>query len=239
MDIMMDSGNNFLITTVKGDVTGDGVPDTVYLTGYKEKPADIFIRNITLVIEDGKTGRLTPITFKNNAGYNPRIFLGDFTKDNVLDILISIDSGGSGGFGFYYIFSAKNGEVRKIFDNDEFNQTYRYDVIFRDNCQVAVYSQFFKKTYLIDVSYKKDFYMEQGVYDRACKLLKPVTGFVPGLNNLYPLETTEKGSYNLLAVQRVIGLFGADTLGYIETTLEWNGRTFVPIAERISTPSEF
>jgi len=223
--------DNYIIMTLQADVSGDGVIDTIYLTGYKEKPEDIFIRNITIIIEDGKTNAKTPVSFTNNAGYNPRIFLGDFTKDAVPDILLSIDSGGSGGFGFYYIYSYKNSTVKKLFDSDEFNKEYKYVVTFKDGCKVAVYSIFFNKTCIIDVSYKKDFYEEQGIYNRSCKLLRPTEGFVPGLNNLYPLKSREKEYYNLLVLQRIIGLFGADTLGYLETVLEWDGNKFIPISE--------
>ena len=227
--------NNAIIMTEKADLNGDGVMDTIYLTGYKENPNDIFIRNITVVIEDGKTKRITSFTFENNAGYNSRLFLGDFTGDNIPEIFISIDSGGSGGFGFYYLYSFKNSVVSKLFDNEEFNNTYKYEVVFRENCIVAIYSEYFRKTYYLDVSARKEFYQEQGVYNANCRLLKPVRGFVPGLNNLYPLESGISGRYNLLAVQRIIGLFGADTLGYIETTLAWDGSMFRAVSESVTT----
>lgn len=224
-----------VITTIQADVTGDGVLDNISLTGEKDKDSDIFIKNITLVIEDGRTKRTEKITFANNAGYNPRLFIGDFTCDGVPEILISIDSGGSGGFGFYYIYSYKNNVVKKLFDAEEFNQLFKYDVVFREGCRVSVYSEYFMRTYLIDVSSRVDFYQEQGVYNRNCKLLKPTEGFVPGLNNLYPQKAENKDCYNLLALQRVIGLFGADTIGYLETTLVWDGSKFVGKSEIIKS----
>lgn len=225
--------NNFIIASERADVTGDGVPDTITLTGYKEKPTDIFIQNITLAIEDGRTKQTTATAFPNNAGYNPRLFLGDFTGDGIADMMISIDSGGSGGFGFYYIYSDKNNMLTKLFDAEMFNSQFKYTVTFRESCRVAVYSYYFKKTYIIDVSSRVNFYAEQGVYNRNCRLLKPTEGFVPGLNNLYPLASATPRKYNLLAVSRVIGLFGADTLGYIETVLEWNGTKFIGVAETV------
>jgi hypothetical protein len=103
-----------VITTINADVTGDGILDIVSLIGEKDETSDIFIKNIMLVIKDGKTGQSTSTTFSNNAGYNPRLFIGDFTCDGVGEILISIDSGGSGGFGFYYIYSYRNNLLPKI-----------------------------------------------------------------------------------------------------------------------------
>ena len=221
-----------IIQTKRADVNGDGVLDTIFLTGEKEKTEDIFIRNIKLVFEDGRTKRAATITFSNNVGYNPRLFIGDFNKDKIDDVLISIDSGGSGGFGFYYIYSFTGNTTRRLFDNDEYNREIKYDVIYKDGCKVQVYNYQLKKTYIIDVSAKqKDFYAE--IYDRSCKLLKPTSGFVPGLNNLYPLAGDAQGSYNLLAIERVIGLYGADTLGILETVLEWNGTKFVQHTESL------
>lgn len=229
------ANNNYIITRETADVTGDGVLDTITLTGFKEKPDDIFIRNITLVVVNGATKKEITVTFANNAGYNPRIFLGDFTGDNIPEVMLSIDSGGSGGFGFYYIYSFKNGIPQKLFDNDEFNNKYKYDVTFREGCKIAVYSHYFARTYFIDVSDRKDFYIAEGVYNRSCQLLKPTEGFVPGLNNLYPLRDSDDNKYRLLAIQRIIGLYGADTVGYIEMTLEWQVSSFVPISERVTS----
>ncbi|PKM86035.1 MAG: spore coat protein [Firmicutes bacterium HGW-Firmicutes-12] len=222
-----------VITTSQADVSGDGVLDIVSLTGEKHETSDIFIKDITLVVTDGKTGQIASTTFSNNAGYNPRLFIGDFTCDGVGEILISIDSGGSGGFGYYYIYSYRNNLLRQLFSAEDFNEAYKYKVIFRDGCKIAVYSEYFKKMYIIDVRSRKAFYQEQGVYDRNCRLLKPTEGFVPGLNNLYPLVSNRPNCYNLLVLQRVIGLFGADTVGYLETTLEWDETRFAGKSERV------
>lgn len=230
MDSVQLNPGEFIISSVLGDVTGDGVPDTVYLVGKKENPSDIFIRTVTVVIVDGKTGRITrvPVPY---AGYNPRTLLCDFTHDGVLDILVSIDSGGSGGFGFFYIFSFRNNQVQPLFDNESFNATYKYDVNFRNNFKVDVTSFQTGKTYTIDVHDKKNVYSD--IYTANGILIKPVKGFVPGLNQLYPLESTKDGC-DLLAIQYVNGLYNADRIGYIETTLTWDGAKFVLAKETVT-----
>ena len=67
-----------IISFKRGDVNGDGIPDNVYLTGIKTLDSP-FTQNITLVIQDGRTGRFTSIPLSDNLGYNPKLFLGEFT----------------------------------------------------------------------------------------------------------------------------------------------------------------
>lgn len=88
----------------QGDVNGDSLEDQVYLVG-QETPDSPYITNITLVIQDGRNNKFHSIPLKTNTGYNPRLFLGDFTGSGTDDILVSMDSGGSGGFGYFYIYS--------------------------------------------------------------------------------------------------------------------------------------
>lgn len=47
------------------------------------------------------------------------------------------------------------------------------------------------------------------------------------LGGLFPIANNEKAdSFDLLAVQRVIGTSNADTLGHVANLLRWNGRRF-------------
>ena len=98
--------NQSVVAYGVGDVTGDKVPDHVYLTGAKT-PDSPFIQQITLHVQDGRTGNITnvPLPKNANAGYNPYLFLGDFTGDGVADMLISIATGGSGGIMYHYLLS--------------------------------------------------------------------------------------------------------------------------------------
>ena len=100
----------------QGDVTGEGIIDYVYLYGRKNVETEIFADHITLVIQDGRSNQTSTISLQNNAGYNAKLFLGDYSKDNILDILVSIESGGSGGYGIFYIYSFKNNIPHLLFD---------------------------------------------------------------------------------------------------------------------------
>lgn len=213
-----------IVYFTRGDVNGDKVPDNVYLTGTKT-PDSPFIQNITLVIQNGITGMYTSIPFKENAGYNPTLFLGDFTGDGVDDILIGIASGGSGGIMYYYIYSFINNKVRLLFDFNIYNGQYKYDVTYQDNYKVKVISKINNAKYLIDITYKGADYLNE-IYDVNGKLKNPITGFVNPLSGLYPVDFDSNNVYELLAYQKIAGRYNADSIGYVLNTLKWSSNMF-------------
>lgn len=217
--------NPSIVAFARGDVTGDGVPDNVYLTGIKT-PGSPFTQNITLIVIDGKTGARTTVPLSENAGYDPTLFLGDFTGNGIADILVSINSGGSGAFMYHYVYSFLNNNPQLLFDFNVYNEQYQYDVIYQDNYRVNVLSKINNLTYIIDISKRDPEYLNE-IYNADGKLKKPITGFVNPLSGLYPVDFDYNGVYELLAYQKIAGLYNADALGYVVNTLGWKENEFV------------
>lgn len=219
-----DTARPVIVAYARGDVNGDKIPDNIYLTGRVTSPSP-FIQNITLLIQDGSTGRLTRVPLSENSGYNPRLFLGDFTGDGIKDIFISIDSGGSGAIMFHYIYSFVNNVPRLIFDFNSYNEEYKYDVTYKDNYKVEVVSRKNNEKYIIDISLRDRDYLSE-IYDENGKLKAPISGFVNPLSGLYPVDFNSDGVYELLAYQKIAGRYNADSLGYILNTLKWTDSGF-------------
>lgn len=217
-----------LLAMQKADVTGDGIPDKVYLYGSKSSEAiSSFVDNISIVIEDGYSRKITTITPEFNAGYYPVLFLGDFTVDGVNDIKLSIDSGGSGGYGYIYIYSCINNTPKEIFNFNQYNALYQYRVDYLDLYRVQVYNANHEKIFILDVSYKGNEYVSQ-YYDEFGMLKAPIQGEVLSVSDLIPFMQSEKlNTFELLAYQRIIGPVNSDILGYIENVLSWDGNEFV------------
>jgi hypothetical protein len=220
-----DTARASIVFRATGDVNGDRIPDNVFLTGVKTADSP-FIQNITLVIQDGKTGRNTSIALSENAGYNPRIFLGDFNGDGIDDILVSIDSGGSGAIMYHYVYSFVNNVSQLMFDFNVYNDQYKYEVTYLDNYKVQIISQPNNAKYIIDISLKGQDYLSE-IYDENGKLKQPISGFVNPLSGLYPVDFNYDGVYDLLAYQKIAGRYNADALGYIQNTLKWENGRFV------------
>lgn len=214
-----------MLAVAFGDVTGDRVADHVYLTGIMT-PDSPFIQNITLHVQDGSSGKLTSVSLRENAGYNPTVFLGDFTGDGVDDIFISITTGGSGGMMYHYLYSFVGNTPQLLFDFTVYNDQYQYKVTYQDNYKVEVVSMINNKTYMIDISTKGHEYLNE-IYDENGKLKSPITGFVNPLSGLYPVDFDLNNRYELLAYQKIAGRYNADSLGYILNTLSWLRNSFV------------
>jgi hypothetical protein len=217
-----------VVSNAYGDVSGDGIPDHVYLTAVKsEEPSSPFVKRITLNIRDGATkkGYVVPLDDNGNAGYNPTLFLGDFTGDGVQDILISIDSGGSGAFTYDYIYSFVHHQARKLFDFNRYNEQNQYTVTYMDQYKVKVDSPATGQTYLIDISNRGGDYLSQ-IYNTDGTLKKPVQGWGDGVSGFDPVDIDRDGVYEIRAYQQISGLYHADSLGYVTNTLHWDGSKF-------------
>jgi hypothetical protein len=214
-----------IVSSVKGDVNGDRIPDHVFLTGIKTQNSP-FTQEITLVVQDGRTGRITRVPLRENAGYNPRLFLGEFTGDDIADIMISIDSGGSGAFMYHYIYSFLNNQPKLLFDFNLYNEEYKYEVTYMDFYRVEVVSKKNDHKYMIDISNRGDEYLHE-IYNNNGKLKTPISGFVNPLSGLYPVDFDSNHVYELLAYQKIAGRYNADSLGYVLNTLKWKEHSFI------------
>jgi hypothetical protein len=220
------------------DVNGDGIPEDILLIGDKPFGEDSpFAENITLAIIIGNINKYILMPLKENAGYNPTLFLGDFTGDKIKDILVSIDSGGSGATTFNYIYTFPYNQLKLIFDFESFNTQYKYQVVYRDNYEAEVICLNLRKRYIINLLFKGKEYLSE-VYDENGKLKQPIEGFVNPISGFYPIDYQRDGIYELLILQKIAGRYNADALGYVQTSLSWNGKEFIPFLQNVSVLGE-
>ena len=76
-----------IITSVKGDVTYDGISDTVSLIGVQFGDSNAW-QQMSLVIQNGATGQITAIALPEDAAYAPSILLVSLTSKDKRDILL-------------------------------------------------------------------------------------------------------------------------------------------------------
>lgn len=225
-----------IIQTKFGYVDGNGFFDTILLTGV-QKPDSPLWQHLTLIIFYGRTQQFEQIALKENVGYNPTIFLGDFTGNHIEDILVISDTGGSGGIINAEIYSFIDGKMRRIFDAESFNDQLKFTVNFRDHYQATVQSSTPAKRYTLDLTYKGKEYLAE-IYNPNGSLKEPIAGWVDPISGLYPIDFDRDGTYELFAMQRIAGRYHADGLGFVENVLLWDGHQFTIDRQNVSIEGE-
>ncbi|HWK23444.1 MAG TPA: VCBS repeat-containing protein [Ureibacillus sp.] len=233
--IPLSSGQT-IVASQMGDVTGDGVLDWIYLVGTKQSDSP-YITNIQLVVRYGLTNQFQVFNLTENAGYEPSLWLGDLTGDGVKDIFIVIQSGGSGGIIFAYVYSFMQGRMTKIFDSIQFNEQHPYKVQYDNNFKASVYSADPRKRYILDLQYKGKEYLNE-IYNPNGTLKQPIEGWVDPVSALYPIDLARNGKYDLLGMQQIAGRYHADGLGYVENLLHWDGRQFLIVRQTVAIYGE-
>lgn len=214
----------FLIDEKSGDVTGDGMEDKVSMYGESTEDSP-YISNIWFEITDGDRRSIERITTEI-SGYNPTLFLGDFTGTGSEDIMISAETGGSGGYGVFEIYTYRDNNPEIIFSSDAYNTAFQYQVDYNDFYTVSIENVALNKLFILDISRMGHDYISQ-YYNESGELLNPVQGEVLALGVGIPIVGNERnGSFDLLALQRIIGERNSDTLGYIANLMSWDGNKF-------------
>ncbi|MEG0774263.1 VCBS repeat-containing protein [Clostridium sp.] len=219
--------NTYILDFKQGDVNGDGFPEDIYLLGEKTSPDEFFSDNITLLIKVPKANIYIKVPLHNASGYNAELYLGHFTDHDKLDMLVSVDTGGSGRYILSYLYTLKNLKPVLIFDSNVFESNSNYTATFIDQFKVIVKSMQDNTEFTIDVSNNKEMYLEAGIYESSGKISNPTVGGVLGLGALWPLQENYNGLSSLLALQRIIGINNADNLGAVYTYLKWDEKKIV------------
>lgn len=222
----METAVDYYIYDLKsGDVYGDDKPDAIFLIGKKaEYNGFTYVDQITLIIQDCRTGMFSGIPLNCNPGYRPRLFLGDFNNDGINEILILIDSENILIPGSFYIFSYKCTILRLLFDYEKFNDENVFQVLYLDRYKVAVVDNNSKRGFKIDISNKSPDYLFY-LYNEKGMLIKPAHGQVLNLSRVYPTIAGDVSNFfSLLTIQIIAGIDCTNTLGYVQTLLQWNGK---------------
>ena len=160
-----------------------------------------FQENISLkIVTVGEEKEIVP---NANSGYNPSVFLGDFLGNGLNQIFYSVESGGSGDYSFYQLYSGENGEISSIFDSQNISQnisaTMQGDII---------NIEYLGQTLLLDAS-KNDLSGAREV------TVSPV-------NTILPVYSTAFDRYQMLVYQKVYVDYTANNVGYVTTLLDFS-----------------
>lgn len=210
----------YVVDLKEADVTGDEMADQIILVGKKIfSPEDIFTDQLTIVIQDGASKKYSAITDEQFSGYAGKLMINDFTGDQVADVMVTASTGGSGGIVNHMIATFIANDSKLIFAElenmgvqmiGEYVDGYQVELEVKN---IAAVSQ----TVTIDLHGRKEMYIEQAIYKADGQLLKEIQPIVYPFSRLEVVDVDFDGVYELRGTQRIVGAYGADGIGFIES----------------------
>lgn len=205
-----------------GCVTGEGVQVVALYGTYENK--GLYAQKINIVVTQRETGEeVARITPEQDAGYLPAILLADFTGDGTEEIYLGMDSGGSGGFGFAYIYALSSGSTETLFDFSKVPMPYAAQ--YEDGYRMSVSDDSAALQYSLDISARGEEYLS-GLYTEDGTLKAPVMADVSAVNTVLPFFMNTDDRFHVLVMRRITGLYNADAFGYTQDFMRWDGTQF-------------
>ncbi|ACJ76322.1 hypothetical protein H17ap60334_06886 [Thermosipho africanus H17ap60334] len=192
-----------VITSTNTDIDNDGILENITLEG--NKLSEIYYDAFVLKIKNEKSEKNIKLDF---GGYSPKMEIYDFDGDSIKDILIISDSGGSGNYSEYFIYSIKKGV---LLNNDlkldlkaKFFDGFKALISYKD-----------KYTFL-DLSEKKEQYINEKIYNKFGQFIGENKDlFIGGISNLEAFDFGKDDIYELKGIITLSGIYHADRIGYI------------------------
>ncbi len=156
-----------------------------------------------------------------NIGYSPEIFVANFLNNGLEQVLYSVESGGSGGYSYYQMFSFKDGISQSVFNSEDFKPTI--EARYLDNN-------------IIEINFQgKILYLDSST--SGCQNKDDCNLYISDVNTILPYYNIALDRYYLQVLQRIYGGYEANNFGYITSLIEVNEDGYNIIS--IGTTSNF
>ena len=213
--------NAEIVGTAAADLTGDGTEDKLILLGNKLENSDSPFRDkLKVIVKPEGTGRYLSATYNGFCGYEPEVLLKDFTGDEIAEVMVAANSGGSGGVYYHLIATFKGGQGEVIFAQDD-NHGLQVTGKFLSDFKAKLNFGELEEEVILNLGAKKQEYVKQKVYNEAGDLIKKdlVRPYSYPFSKLEPVHYNRDGKYELRGIQKIVGTCGADTIS--EVTSIW------------------
>ncbi|MCF8009435.1 MAG: hypothetical protein K9K32_06685 [Halanaerobiales bacterium] len=210
-----------LIDRLFDDLTGDQINDQIFLVGSKPGGGNSpFYAPIKVIVYDKFNDNFYLASYDTFSGYQPKLVLYDFTGDNIKDIFVKANTGGSGGIYNHMLVSFIDNQLKVIFDHEN-NSGIEVSGSYVDNFKTNLVVEDIEYEIIFDLLFNKDKYIEEEIYDKKGRLLTKVTPYLYPYSNLVPIDYDLDQSFELKGTQRLVGAYGADAIGRVDTILKY------------------
>lgn len=233
-----DKKREVIIEVKYGDTTGNGTNDQISLIELHENNKEHkFTGEVFIRIKNIMTGEVFTINLESHIGISYKLYMGKFTSDYKMDILVQ-------GFNYIakdennnYIFSYMNRAYVEVFNGHKFLNEYKVDANYKDNYLVEILCRKVKKKYCISIKeYDKEWlsqiYNNTGILKVNSKLINT------DLNAVYPIGPTWGEEFGvqteLYIYQTLISHDKLKVIAIIQNRLRWKDDRFIVILQNIA-----
>ncbi len=212
---MINSNDKIILDSKLGNVISKNSRDKVILIGYYYQSGSNFGENIEIVI-NSDNDKKSLVTKVNYTGYNLELFLGDFNKDGLDEIMLRGAYGGSGGYEIASVYKYKNGQLEEIFSPEIFENKYSFKAKYLPGNLVEVILPQLEEKFIFYMNNKPKTYLDMIYKENGC-VMNDVIPVILSINEVFPIKTVYSQENYLFIRQKVIGVSNSDTIGYIES----------------------
>ena len=226
MNITNNMKEKELIFTTTATLYAPEITNTISIYGNKMSNSP-FIQNIEIKVFDNDNNLLYSFVPTINYGYSPKLTPLDFIGNGLQQIFYSADSGGSGGYGFYYVYELSDTGYKTLFDFEEFSQNNQYSGTFLDNYRAEIKTN--TTTYLLDVSNMDEFYKDK-IYNKDGTVKEPEID-IGLVNTVFPVFNPTQNIWFLQIYQKATAVAQVNVLGYVVNELQYENNQFTPFLQ--------
>lgn len=234
----------YVYDSTRIDADGDGAADDVLLVGENDDTSAPFgfqTRNLAVVVRDGVSGKFAAYLFPEDFGFElPRFSIGSFTAAKKNEILVSVETGGSGGIVLYALMAYENEKVVSVLSQEELNKGLDLNIVCLPGFKMKISD---KNTGFNSIADFHDgeavpMYIDRGVYNKAGVFLKDQT-YVDGeviddvFISLDPADNDGDGILELHGKQRISFIAHGNTVAWAESVWSVKGGRLRLVSEKI------
>ncbi|MDR3599483.1 MAG: hypothetical protein P4L49_03210 [Desulfosporosinus sp.] len=218
----------YVYDSTRIDADGDGAADDVLLVGENEDTSAPFgyqTRNLAVVVRDGITGKFADFLLPQDFGVMlPRFSIGSFTAAKKNEILVSVETGGSGGIVLCALLAYENKKIVSVVSQEELNRGLDLNIVCLPGFKMKIIDKNTGVNSIVDFhdGAAVPLYIDTGIYNKAGVFLKDQS-FVDDevMNDVFvsldPDDDDGDGTLELHGMQRISFIAHANTVALAES----------------------